>query len=120
MLLRSCADVAVDERVGHPSAAGPTAFLMKNDVADHVHATEGYSLRDGPLHGAARRCDRKSFSGAPECAGGIVAREAGVGVDVADDVDGVGCRAEAEHLRVEADGNIDVVLAGEEEQRVAS
>ena len=120
LLLRACADVAVDERVGHPSAAGPSAFLVQNDVAEHVHAAEGHGLRDGPLHRAAGGRDGKAFDGAPEGAGGVVAREAGVGVDVAGDVDGVGCGAEAEHLGVEADGDVDVVFAGQEEQRVAS
>ncbi len=41
--------------VGHPAAAGPAAFLMKNDVAEDVHAAEGHGLRDSPLHGAVRR-----------------------------------------------------------------
>ena len=119
MLLRACADVAVDERVGHPSAAGPSAFLMEHDVAEDVHAAEGHGLRDGPLHRAVRRSDGEAFDAAPEGAGGVVAREAGVGVDVADDVNGIGRGAEAEHLRVEADRNVDVVFAGQEEQCVA-
>ena len=33
LLLRAGGDVAVDEGVGHPAAAGPAAVLMENDVA---------------------------------------------------------------------------------------
>ncbi len=40
-------------------------------------------------------------------------------MDVAGDVDAVGGGAEAEDLGVEADGDVDVVLAGEEEEGVA-
>ena len=49
----------------------------------------------------------------------LLLRQAGVGVDVAGDVDAVGRGAEAEHLRVEADGDVDVVVAGKEEEGVA-
>ena len=45
--------------------------------------------------------------------------EAGVGVDVADDVNGVGCGAEAQHLRVKAHRHVDVVFAGQKKQRIA-
>jgi hypothetical protein len=38
--------------------------------------------------------------------------QAGVGVDVAGDVDGVGRGAESDDFSVKADGDIDVVLAG--------
>ena len=62
---------------------------------------------------------RKAFDTTPESAGGVVARQAGVRVDVADDVDGIGRGAEAEHLCVEADRNVDVVFAGQEEQCVS-
>ena len=118
LLLRAGADVAVDQRVGHPSAAGPSAFLMKNDVADHMHPAERHSLGDGPLHGAVGGCDGEALNRAPERAGSVVAREAGIRVDVADDVDSVGCRAEADDFCVEADGDVDVVLARQEEQSV--
>ncbi len=63
--------------------------------------------------------DGETFDSAPEGAGGVVARQAGVGVDVAGDVDGVWSCAEAEHLGVETDGDVDVILAGKEEQSVA-
>ena len=92
---------------------------MQHDVADDMHAAERRRLRNGPLHRAAGGSDRESFDGAPESACGIVAREAGVRVDVADDVHGIGCRAEPEHLRVEADRDVDVIFAGEKEQCVA-
>ena len=49
----------------------------------------------------------------------LLCGQAGVGVDVAGDVDGVGRSAEAEDLRVEADGDVDVIVAGEKEERVA-
>ena len=74
LLLRAGADVAVDQRVGHPAAAGPAAFLMEDDVAEDVHAAEGHGLGDGPLHGAAGGRDGEAFGGAPEGAGGVVVR----------------------------------------------
>ena len=52
LLLRAGVHVAIDERVGHPAAAGPAAILVKDEVAFDVHAAEGRGLRDGPLHGA--------------------------------------------------------------------
>ena len=69
-----------------------------------------------PVEGVTAR----PSSGAPEGAGGVVLRERGVGVDVAGDVDGVGSGAEADDLRVEADGDVEVVVAGEEEEGVAA
>ncbi len=72
------------------------------------------------MHRAVFRRDGEAFDSTPEGAGCIVARQAGVRVDVADDVDGIGRGAEAEHLCVEADRNVDVVFAGQEEQCVAS
>ena len=36
----------------------------------------------------------------------------GVGVDVAGDVDAVGCGAEAGYFGVEADGDVEVIVAG--------
>ena len=119
LLLGTRADVAVDEGVRHPAAAGPSAFLMENDVAQNVHAAEGHGLRDGPLHSSFGWGYGKTFDAAPEGACGVVARQARVRVDVAGDVDGVGRGAEAEHLRVEADWHIYVIFAGQEEQGVA-
>ena len=80
---------------------------------------KGDRLRDGPLHGAACRGDGEAFDSAPESAGGVVARQAGVGVDVAGDVHSIGRGAEADHLCVEADGNVEVIFAGEKEDGVA-
>ncbi len=112
LLLGAGVDVAVDEGVGHPAAAGPALVLIEDDVALDVHATEGRGLRDGPLHGAAGGGDGEVFCGAPEGGGGVVVAGCRVGVDVAGDVDGVGRDAEAEDLGVEADGDVDVVVAG--------
>ena len=61
----------------------------------------------------------EALGSAPEGAGGVVVRQAGVGVDVAGDVNCVGRGAEAEHLGVKTDGDIYVVFAGQEEQRIA-
>ena len=119
LLLRSGVDVAVNDRVRHPSPAGPAVLLVEHQVAKHVHAAEGYGLRDGPLHSAAGRRNREPFGGAPERASGVIAGQAGVRVDVAGNVNGIGRGPDADHFRVEADGHVHVVLAGEEEQCVA-
>ncbi len=94
-------------------------LLMEDEVAEDVHAAEGDGLRDGPLHGAVGGGDGEVDGGAPEGGGGVVVAEGGVDVDVAGDVGGVGCGAEAGYLGVEADGHVEVVVAGEEEEGVA-
>ena len=63
--------------------------------------------------------DGEALDGAPEGAGGVVVRQAGVGVDVAGDVDGIGCGSEADDFGVEADRYVDVIFAGKEEKGVA-
>jgi hypothetical protein len=63
--------------------------------------------------------DGEAFGGAPEGAGSVVARQAGVGVDVAGDVDTVWRSAEANDLSVEAHRDVDMVIAGQEEEGVA-
>jgi len=55
LLLRAGVNVAVNDRIGHPSATGPAALLMENHIAEDVHAAEGYGLRDGPLHWCPRQ-----------------------------------------------------------------
>ena len=49
----------------------------------------------------------------------LLLRRSGVDVDVAGEVGGVGCGAEAGDFGVEADGDVEVVVAGEEEEGVA-
>ena len=123
MLLRAGVYVAIDEGVGHPAAGGPAVVLMQDEAAIDVQAAHGNGLGDGPLHGAgdfaAEGSNGEVFDAAPEGAGGVVVGKAGVGVDVAGDVGGVGCCAEAGYFGVEADGDVDVVVAGEEEEGVA-
>ena len=92
---------------------------MEHDVAADMHAAEQNGLGNGPLHRAAGGRHRESLGGSPEGAGGVVVGEACVGMHVADDVHGVRCRAEADHLRVEANGDVDVVFAGKEQECVA-
>ena len=67
------------------------------------------------------RRDGEVFGGAPEGGGGVVVVVAGGGVDVdvAGDVGGVGRGAEAGDFGVEADGDVEVIVAGEEEEGVA-
>jgi len=80
-------------------------------------------LRDGPFHGVA--CcpagggDGEALGSAPEGAGGVVAGQAGVGVDVSGDVDGVWRGSKANDFSVEADWDVDVIIAGKKEQGVA-
>ena len=121
MLLGAGVYIAVDEGVGHPAAGGPAAVLMEDEVAVDVEAAHGDGLRDGPLHGAAGGRDGKVFGGAPEGGGGVVvvAARGCVDVDVAGDVGGVGCGAEAGYFGVEADGDVEVIVAGKEEEGVA-
>ena len=61
--------------------------------------------------------DGEAFNAAPEGAGGVVARQAGVGMDVAGDVNGVRRSApRPSDLRVETDGDVDFVVAGQEQE----
>ncbi len=119
LLLRAGVDVAVDEGVGDPAAGGPAAVLMENEIARDMHAAEKDGLRNSPLHFTAGGRDGEALHAAPEGAGGVVAREAGVGVDVAGDVDRVRRCAKADDLRVKADGDVEFVFAGQEEDGVA-
>ncbi len=119
MLLRAGADVAIDARVGHPAAAGPAAILMQDHAAVYMHAAEGDSLGDGPLHGSAGGSYGEAFSGAPEGGGGVVVRGTCVGMDVAVDLNVVRAAAEADDFGVKAYREIHVVAAGLEEDGVA-
>ncbi len=119
LLLRAGVDVAVDQRVGDPAAAGPAVALVQNKIPEDVHATEGHGLRHGPLHGATGRRNRDSLDIAPERAGGVIAGQAGIGVHVADDVDPFGNIAHAGDLGIEPDRDVHMVFAGQEQQRVA-
>ncbi len=98
-------------------------ILIKHHAAEDVHAAERRGLGDGPLHGSFRLSaggpHGESFRSAPESAGRVVAGQAGIGVDVASDVDSIGRCAQADDFGVEADGDIYFVFAGEEEKGIA-
>ena len=80
---------------------------------------KGDGLRDGPLHGAAGGRDGEAFHGAPEGAGGVVAGRLASEWTLPVMWTASGDAPRPSDLGVEADGNIDVVLAGEEEEGVA-
>jgi hypothetical protein len=90
LLLGTGGYVAVDERVGHPAAAGPAAILMEDDVALNVHTAKGSGLRDSPLHGPAGRGNGEVFGSAPEGGGRVVVACGSIGVNVAGYADAVG------------------------------
>ena len=60
----------------------------------------------------------KPFCRAPECTRRVVMRQARVRMHVAHDVHRIGRRAEPNHLGVETDRHIHVILAGQKQQRV--
>src|SRR4051794_19173609 len=94
-------------------------LLMQHQVAKYVHAPERHRLRYRPLHGATGWRDSQTLKSAPERAGRIVARKAGIGMYVADNVNGLGNIAETHHLCVETNRDIDPILAGQKEEGVA-
>ena len=92
---------------------------MEDDVAPDVHTAEGDRLRHGPEHLAAGRGDRESPDGLPEGGRGVVVAGSRLGADVAGDVRRIGRGSEAQDFSVEADGNVDLIFAGEKEEGVA-
>ena len=92
---------------------------MQDEVAVDMEAAHGDGLGDCPLHGAAGGSDREVLGGAPEGDRRVVVLGGGVDVDVAGEVGGVGRGAEAGYLGVEADGDVEVVVTGEEEEGIA-
>src|SRR5580704_17156766 len=119
LLLSAGIDVAVNECVRHPSAAGPPAVLVENQIATNVHTSDGHGLRNGPLHRATRGRYGKALSGAPEGCGGIVVVVAGIGVYVAADVNGVRRGAQPNHLGIETHRHIQLISSRQEQQGIA-
>ena len=93
-------------------------LLVEHEVAEDVEAAHGHGLGDGPLHGSAGGCDGEVLGGAPEGGGGVVVAGGGVDVHVAGEVCGVGREAEACDFGVEADGDVELIVAGKEEEGV--
>ncbi len=116
MLLRAGIDIAVHQVIRHPAPARPSVRLVEHKISGDVHAPQGNSLRNRPLHAAAGRSDGKPFRGSPEGSGCIVVFEARVCVYVSRDARLVRRSAQADHLGVVTDGNIHMVAARKEEQ----
>jgi len=87
-------------------------ILVKDEIAEHVHAPERNGLRHRPLHRASRGSNRKALRGAPEGTGGVVVGKAGVGMHITDDMNRFRHMAQAGNFRVKADRNVNVILAG--------
>lgn len=96
---------------------------MQDEISEDVHTAERHCLRDSPLHGAvffaAGWRDGEAFRRTPECGRRIVVAAGGVDMHVAGDVDRVRRGAETDDGGVEADGDVEVVVAGSEEDGVA-
>ena len=98
LLLRPGVDFAIDQSIGHPSAAGPAVVLMEHNIPANVHAPQGRSLGYGPLHGATGGGYGEALDPSPESGCGVVVRFAGIGMDVARDVHAIGRGSQAYHL----------------------
>ncbi len=133
LLLRGGDDLAVDDRVGQEPAAGVAHVPLRAPVeqlklALDVQPPQGGGLGDrdprdalcGLVGHVGRRRDGEVLQRPPE-----VVQRVAVGIPLgvdghgAVDVDVVGVPPEAGHVGVEADVEVDVVLARLEEQRIA-
>ena len=125
LLLRAGGQLTVDDRVGDESPARPAAVVVEVEVALHVDPSQLRPLGGRPDVDVAIDVvpgnDGEVLGAAPEVAGRVVVPEpVGLGAHRAGDDHVVGRLAEAERLRVEPDLHVEVVLAGQEEVRVAA